>query len=77
MLPVAFDANGHGGGIDAAPCLVGFDATCGAAGFGNLSNSATGFSGNRYAITQQPHLIPDTTRQSMVVERGSRQRNQS
>jgi hypothetical protein len=64
MLPAAFDANGHGSGIDAAACLADFDATCGAAGF----------SGNRHATSQQSHLIPNTARHGVVFESGSHQR---
>lgn len=75
MLPAAFDANGDGSGISVAACLTGFDATSGAAGFGYLSNSSTGFSGNRHATTQQSNLIPVATRQSVVFALGSHQRN--
>jgi hypothetical protein len=75
MPPAAFDANGNGCGIDVAACRAGFDATSVAAGFGYLSDSLTGFSGNRHAAFQQPNLIPNTTRQSVVFESGYHQRN--
>jgi hypothetical protein len=75
MLPDAFDANGDGSGINAAARLAGFDATCEAAGPGNLSSRSTECSGNRHADIPQPDLIPIATRRSVVFASCSHQRN--
>jgi Ca2+-binding RTX toxin-like protein len=57
-------------GIDFAAYLADFEANFTRSGFGWFSGSASDFSGNEYATTEQPNLIPDTSKRSVVFESG-------
>lgn len=39
-------------------------------GFGYFSSNPNDFSGNQYAVTEQPNLIPDAGQQAIVFESG-------
>ena len=39
-------------------------------GFGYFSSNPNDFSGNQYAVTEQPNLIPDAGEQAIVFESG-------
>ena len=66
----ANNANGDSSGIDFAAYLADLDATYTPVGFGWFSSSTTDFSGNQFASTEQPNLIPNTSLQSVVLESG-------
>ena len=58
----ANNANGDSTGIDLTAYLATFvSPNYSPIGFGYFSSGPTDFSGNQYAITEQPNLIPDTT----------------
>ena len=67
----ANNANGDGTGIDVTAYLATFvSPTYSPVGFGYFSSDPSDFSGNQYAVTEQPNLIPDTTKQAIVFESG-------
>jgi Ca2+-binding RTX toxin-like protein len=62
--------NGDSTGIDVANYISGLDATFAPQGFGYFSSSPSDFSGNQYASSEQPNLIPDPSKPSVVFESG-------
>jgi hypothetical protein len=66
----ANDANGDGSGIDVWSYLASFDVTFTRNGFGWFSTDPTDYSGNEFATTEQPNLLPDTTKQSVLMDAG-------
>jgi Ca2+-binding RTX toxin-like protein len=68
----AYDANNDGTGIDVTAYLNTFKSpTFSPDGFGYFSNDPADFSGRQYAVTEQPNLIPNTTKQAVVFDSGS------
>jgi Ca2+-binding RTX toxin-like protein len=55
---------GNSNGINVAAYLADFDATFAPNGFGYFSGGT--YSGNQYAATEQPNLIPNPARKAMV-----------
>jgi riboflavin synthase alpha subunit len=66
----ANNANSDTVGIDVAGYFADLDATYAPVGFGWFSPDTTDFSGNQFASTEQPNLIPDPSKQAVVFEAG-------
>ena len=65
----ANDANDDGSGLDLWAYFASFDTTFTREGYGYFDNSGS-FSGNEFATTEQPNLIADATKQSVVFDAG-------
>lgn len=67
----ANDANGDNSGLDVTAYLATFvSPTYSPVGFGYFSSDPNDFSGKQYAVTEQPNLLADTTKQAIVFEAG-------
>ncbi|MGE3989844.1 choice-of-anchor D domain-containing protein [Pseudorhodoplanes sp.] len=66
----ANNANGDSTGIDVSAYFSDFEVNYSPIGFGYFGPEATDFSGRQYATTEQPNLIPNTTKQAVVVDAG-------
>ena len=68
---MAITITAYGAGIDVTAYLNTFvSPNYSPVGFGYFSSNPNDFSGNQYAVTEQPNLIPDAGQQAIVFESG-------
>ena len=64
----AYNANNDSSGIDLNAYFADIEINYSPVGYGYFSSGT--YSGEEYATTEQPNLIPDTSKQAIVFEFG-------